>query len=58
MSELLTLDEVAVALRCSRRSVQRLVHAGRIRVVHPTPGRTCVETRELEAYRAAIRRAA
>lgn len=55
---LLTLDELAAELRVSRRTVERLIHLGRIRVVHPSPGRTAVETRELEAYRAAIRRAA
>lgn len=58
MSELLTLDEVAQALRVSRRSVERLVSAGRIRVVHPVPGRTLIEHRELEAYRASLRRVA
>ena len=52
--ELLTLDEVAERLRCSRRSVERLVRAGRLRVVHPTPGRTCITPRELAAYRASI----
>lgn len=50
MTALLTLDEVAEALRLSRRSVERLVAAGRLRVVHPTAGRTCVTRRELEAY--------
>lgn len=54
----LTLDEVAEALRLSRRSVERLVHRGRLRVVHPVPGRTCVERRELRAYRASLRRVA
>jgi excisionase family DNA binding protein len=56
--DLLTLDEVAQALRVSRRSVERLVRAGRIRVLHPVPGRTLVERRELEAYVAGARRAA
>ena len=56
--DLLTLDEVAQALRVSRRSVERLVRAGRIRVLHPVPGRTLVERRELEAYVAGVRRAA
>lgn len=54
----LTLDEAAAQLRLSRRTVERLVRAGRIRVVHPSPGRTVIEVRELDAYLAAIRRAA
>lgn len=58
MSDLLTLPEVAEQLRVSRRSVERLVRAGRIRVVRPVPGRTLIEARELEAYRASIRRVA
>ncbi len=56
--DLLTLGEVAERLRVSRRSVERLVRAGRLRVIHPVPGRTCVEARELEAYRAHLRNAA
>ena len=55
---LLTLSEVAELLRVSRRSVERLVRAGRIRVVHPVPGRTLVERREVDAYLASLRRAA
>lgn len=58
MSELLTLVEVAAQLRLSRRTVERLVRAGRLRVVHPSPGRTMIEARELAAYRAHIRDAA
>lgn len=58
MSDLYTLTETAHLLRCSRRSVERLVRAGRLRVVHPVPGRTCVEARELEAYRASLRKVA
>jgi excisionase family DNA binding protein len=57
MMELLTLDEVAERLRVSRRSVERLVRARRLRVLHPVPGRTLVERRELEAYIAWARRA-
>jgi excisionase family DNA binding protein len=56
--DLFTLEEVASELRTSLRSVQRLVKQGRIRTVYPTPGRRRVERRELEAYRAAIRRVA
>ena len=58
MTDLLTLDEAAAELRVSRRSVERLVRAGRLRVLHPVPGRTLVERRELEAYIAWARRAA
>lgn len=58
MSELLTLDEVAGRLRVSRRTVERLVAKGWLRVVHPSPGRTCIEEREVEAYQAWLRRAA
>ncbi len=56
--DLLTLDEVAQALRVSRRSVERLIRAGRLRVVRPVPGRTMIERRELNAYVAHIRDAA
>ena len=55
---LLTLADVALALSVSRRTVERLVAAGRIRVVRPSPGVVRVEPRELDAYLAAIRRAA
>lgn len=54
----LTLPEAADFLRISRRTLQRQVAAGRIRVLHPSPGRTVIEERELNAYLAAIRRAA
>lgn len=57
-SELLTFAEVAGVLRCSVRSVQRLISEGRIRTVSPTPGRRRVERRELDAYLASLRRAA
>ena len=55
---LLTLADVALALSVSRRTVERLVAAGRIRVVRPSAGVVRVEPRELDAYIAAIRRAA
>ena len=58
MTRLLSLDEVAQRLSLSRRTVERLQAKGWIRVVHPSPGRTCVEEREVEAYLARIRRAA
>lgn len=55
MAELLTLDEVADKLRVSRRTVERLIAAGRIR---PTRigARTLITERELEAYVAAASR--
>ena len=56
--ELLTLEEVALTLRCSLRSVQRLVREGRIRTVRPVGTRRRVERRELEAYVASLRRVA
>ena len=34
MTELLTLDEIASRLQVSRRTVERLVAEGRIRVLH------------------------
>lgn len=55
---LLTFKEAGDRLRVSRRTVERLVRAGRIRAVHPSPGRVAIEERELNAYLAAIRRAA
>jgi excisionase family DNA binding protein len=54
--ELLTVDEAAGRLRVSRRTFYRLVDAGRIRVVHPSPGRTLVTSRELDAYLASLER--
>lgn len=54
MSELLTLDEVAQRLRVSRRTVERLERAGRIRAVR-VGRRTLVSERELEAYVTSIR---
>ncbi len=54
MTELRTVDEAAKRLRISRRSLYRLIDAGRIRVVHPTPGRTMVTDREIEAHLASL----
>jgi len=54
MPDLLTLDQVADQLQVSRRTVERLVAAGRIRIVRV--GRLIrVTERELEAYVAAQR---
>lgn len=50
MLTLLTLDEAAKRLRISRRSLQSLIAAGRVRAVHPVPGRTCVAESEVDAY--------
>jgi excisionase family DNA binding protein len=47
---LLTIDEVAGTLRVSRRTVERLIHDGRLRVVRPSPGRVAITERELRAY--------
>jgi excisionase family DNA binding protein len=55
--ELLTLDDVATRLRVSRRTVERIVKEGRIRVVH-VGRQTRVTPRELDAYIAALVRAA
>lgn len=54
MSELLTIPEVADRLRVSRRTVERLVKAGRIRTVN-IGRRRLVTDREFEAYVAAAR---
>lgn len=51
---LLTIAQVAARLTVSRRTVERLVKTGRIRVVHPSPGRSAVTERELEAYVASL----
>ena len=56
MAEYLDLAEVAARLLVSRRTVERLVAAKRLRVVRPSPGRVAVEVRELEAYQASLRR--
>lgn len=51
---LLNLDEVADQLRCTRRSVERQVAGGRLRVVRI--GRSVrVERRELERFIAVLR---
>ena len=57
MTELLTLEEIADRLRVSRRTVERLVAAGRIRTV-AIGRRRLVTSRELEAYVASLIRAA
>ena len=58
MTELLTLDEVAARLRVSRRTVERLVRAGRIRALRISERRIAVEAREVDAFVAAARKAA
>lgn len=52
MTELLTIAEVAQRLRVSRRTVERLMAAGRIRSVG-VGRRRLVTSRELDAYVAA-----
>ncbi len=54
MPELFTVDEVAERLRVSRRTIERLVAAGRIRVTR-VGRRVLVTDRELEAYIASLR---
>jgi excisionase family DNA binding protein len=55
MAELLTLTEVAEKLRVSRRTVERLIAAGRIRPTR-VGRRVLVTDRELEAYIGSLRR--
>jgi excisionase family DNA binding protein len=57
---LYTLDEAAAELQVSRRTVEREVKAGRIRVIRIGPARRLVRVadRELKAYLAAAFRAA
>lgn len=52
--DLLTVHEAAEALRLSRRTVGRLLASGRLRAIHPSPGRTCITRRELLAYIASL----
>ena len=54
MTTILTLDEAANRLRISRRSLTTLISQGRIRTIHPTPGRTCVLDSEIDAYIASL----
>ena len=56
MSTLLTIKEACARLRIGRSSFYRLVAVGRIRVVHPVPGRTLVSEKELEAFMASLER--
>lgn len=56
MSALLTVAEAADRLRLSERSVWRLIRDGRLRAVHPTPGRTLLTEKELEAFVASLSR--
>lgn len=52
--ELLTLDQVAEQLQVSRRTIERLIAAGRIRP-HRLGRAIRVSSRELEAYLASTR---
>lgn len=58
MTQLLTLPEARAILAISERTLYRLIAAGRLRVVHPSPGTTRVTEKELAAYMASLRRAA
>jgi excisionase family DNA binding protein len=58
VSRLLTFAEAAERLTVSRRTLERLVKAGRIRALAVSPGRRAIEEREVDAYLAAVRRAA
>lgn len=55
---MIRLEEAAKALGISKRTLERLVAAGRIRVIRPSPGRVAIEERELDAYIKSLRRAA
>ena len=52
----LTLNQAAAELTVSRRTVERLVREGRIRVVYISPGCPRVTHKELDAYMASIER--
>lgn len=58
MTRPLTKPEAADRIRVSVRTLDRLIAAGRIRVIHPSPGRTVIEERELDAYLAHLRKVA
>jgi excisionase family DNA binding protein len=49
VTELLTVQEVSQRLRVSRRTVERLIHQGRIRPLK-VGRRTLVTSKELDAY--------
>ncbi len=52
--QLLTIEETAQRLRISKRSVQTLIAQGRLRAVHPVPGRTLVPEKEVDVYIASL----
>ncbi len=54
MVTLLTVREAALRLRISRSTLYELINAGRIRTVHPTPGRTLITERVLDAFIASL----
>lgn len=58
MSPVLSLDDAAAYLAVSRRTLNRLIAAGRIRALQVTVGRKVVEVRELDAFIASLRRVA
>lgn len=52
--ELLTTEDLRRILGVSERSIRRLVAAGRLRAVHPTPGTTRFTQREVAAFIASL----
>jgi excisionase family DNA binding protein len=55
MVELLTLDEVAARLKCSRRQLDRIILSGHLRKIRLQPGNSPrVTERELGAYLASL----
>ncbi len=47
--QLLTIDEVATRLRMHPRSVRRLLRAGELASIKPSPRRTLIRATELES---------
>lgn len=48
------VSEAAEMLSVSESTVWRQIRAGRIRVIHPSPGVTRITPRELDAYIASL----
>lgn len=56
MTTLISRKEAAARLNISLRSLDYKIASGEIRVVHPTPGRTCIADSEIEAHIASLRK--
>ncbi len=54
---LLTIEQAARELTVSKSTVERLVRAGRLRVIRPSPGTVRITRDEVNAYLASLRRA-